>query len=269
MQEHFLKDQIYYRTNEFKGGRQTLVFMHGVSGSSSAWIPYERIFKDKYNILNFDIRGHGMSKKFPIYSDFELANFATDLYDLVTHLKIPKFILISNSFSALIALEYIKMHRETVTANIFTSPEIYVYETVLNKIIRTILKLFTWILGFLPFNPKPRGHLDYSKHIGSTDWDVKRNWADMKNTGLRAHFFTLKKSFEKNYESLLENINMPTLVIHGEKDSMVPIKNALAISKKILNSEFITLKNIDHNTVHNAVEAISQAIESFIKKNVL
>ena len=52
-----------------------MVFVHGVSGSSSAWWPYEKIFENKYNILTFDIRGHGKLKKFPNYSDYKIKNF--------------------------------------------------------------------------------------------------------------------------------------------------------------------------------------------------
>ena len=266
MQEHIFDNRIYYRTNDFKTDRQILVFAHGVSGSSSAWWPYERIFEKKYNVLTYDIRGHGMSKKYQNYSDYEIKNFTEDLHDLVSHLNISKFILISNSFAGLVHLEYLKKYKETVIANVFTSPEIYLGNGFLAKIARPVLKL-TEIFNILPFDPKPRGHVDYTKHIGSTDWDIKRNLADMKNTTLRVHFFTLRQSFSPDIEYSLENINIPTLIIHGEKDSMVPMKNSIAMSQKIKNSEFKTLKNIDHNTVHNGVKEMSEMIESFIEKN--
>lgn len=266
MKEYFLKNEIYYKTNEFIPNRLTLVFVHGISGSSSAWVPYEKIFEDKYNVVTYDIRGHGKSKKFPKYSDYEIKNFAYDLHELVSYLNISKFVLITNSLAALIALQYMKLYRETVIANVFTSPEIYLTDTALTKIGRPILKIITGILNFLPFNPKPRGHVDYSKHIGSTDWDVKRNLADMKNTGLRAHFYTLRQSFTPGQEYDLEKINVPTLIIHGEKDSMVPMQNAILMSQKIKDSTFTSIKNIDHNTVHNATKEMSELIESFIEK---
>ena len=98
MQEHIFDNRIYYRTNEFQPGRPTLVFAHGVSGSSSAWLPYEKIFENKYNILTYDIRGHGLSKKYPHYEDYEIKKFAEDLHDLVSSLGITKFVLVSNSF---------------------------------------------------------------------------------------------------------------------------------------------------------------------------
>jgi pimeloyl-ACP methyl ester carboxylesterase len=268
MKEYFFdKDRIYYRTNDFKSDRLTLVFIHGVSGSSSAWLPYEKIFENKYNILTYDIRGHGLSKKYPNYEDYEIKNFAKDLHDLVTYLNISKFISISNSFGGLIMLEYLKRYRETVIANIFTSPGVYVGEGFKAKIFRLVTKILIGIVDIFPFNSKPRGHVDYKKYIGSTDWSIGRNLADIRNTGLRAHFYTLRQSFNKNQEYNLEKINVPTIIMHGEKDSMVPIKNALRMRDEIKNSEFIQIPNIDHNTAHNAVKIMSEEIESFIEKN--
>ena len=64
MQEYiFQPKKIYYRKNDFRPDCPTLVFIHGISGSSSAWLLYEKKFKDQYNILTFDLRGHGNSWK--------------------------------------------------------------------------------------------------------------------------------------------------------------------------------------------------------------
>src|ERR1035437_3466265 len=267
MQEHIFEDRIYYRTNEFKSNRLTLIFAHGVSGSSSAYLPYEKIFEDKYNILFYDIRGHGLSKKYPHYEDYEIKNFASDLHDLVTYLKIPKFILISNSFAGLVALEYLKSWRRTVVANIFTSPEIYLHEGFMGKIMRLIFKTLKAVIYFLPFNPKPRGHVDYHPYKNTSDWNIRRNIADMRNTGLHAHFYSLLQSLNPAQEYDLEKINVPTLIIHGERDSMVPLKNVIRMSKKIKNYEFVSIPNANHNTARDAVKEISESIESFIEKN--
>jgi len=270
MNEYFLGDgELYYRKNDFIKDRLTLVFVHGAAGSSSVWLPYEKIFEDKYNVLVYDIRGHGKSKKYSHYEDYEIKKFAYELHDLITYLNISKFVLISNSFGGLVALEYIKLWRDTLVANVFSSPEIYLSEGFLAKILRPVFKVITNILGFLPFNPKPRGHVDYSKHIDSTDWDIKRNLADMRNTGLHAHFYTLRQSFNLGQEYSLEKINIPTLIMHGEEDSMVPLKNSLIMSEKIKNSKFISIPDIDHNTAHNAVKEMSEAIEEFVKKLII
>jgi pimeloyl-ACP methyl ester carboxylesterase len=265
MQEKFFENKIYYRTNEWKPGRKTLVFVHGVSGSSSAWWPYEKIFENKYNILTYDIRGHGKSKKYPDYEDYSVKNFAGDLHDLVSFLKIEKFVLISSSFATLIAREYLKQYRDTVIALVFTSTEDFEENEFRLKIIRPIIKIATGIIGLFPFNPKPRGHVDYSK-IKNWDWSPERNFADTRNTGLRSQFYTIRQSFQPGQEHELEKINVPVLIIHGEKDSIVPIKNAIAFSKKIKNSKFIKIPKYDHDIHHNAVKEMSEAIENFVKE---
>lgn len=267
MQEYIFEDRIYYRMNDFKHGRLTLVFAHGVSGSSSAYLPYEKIFENKYNLLFYDIRGHGMSKKYPRYEDYEIKNFAHDLHDLISSLNISKFILISNSFAGLMHLEYLKLWREAIIANVFTSPEIYLHEGLLGRMMRLIFKVLTAAVSFLPFNPKPRGHVDYRPYQNTGDWNIKRNLADMRNTGLHAHFYTLRQSLMPEQKYSLEKINVPTLILHGEKDSMVPLKNVIKMSEKIKNTEFAIIPKVNHNTARDAVKEISEAIESFIEKN--
>ena len=265
MNEYVFKNEIYYRTNEFKPGRLTLVLVHGVSGSSSAWLPYEKIFENKYNVLTYDIRGHGKSKKFLNYADYEMKCFAGDLYDLVSHLNISKFIIISHSFAAPIALEYIKSFRETVSAAIFLSPMLDLTNSFSGKIMRSILKL-TRFFSWFSFNPKPGGHLDYTKYPNTTDWNIKKNYTHIKNTTFRIHLYCLRQSVILKPEHFsLEKINVPTLILHGKKDSMVGIKNSIILSEKIPNSKLVIIPNIDHIVVLNKVKEVSETISNFIQ----
>lgn len=267
MRELYLEEKgMYYKTNTFEQNRPTLVFVHGLSGSSSAWWPYEKIFENKYNVVTFDVRGHGKSKKFSDYSDYEIKNFAEDIRDLVSYLNISKFIIISHSFASLIVAEYIKLYRENILAAVFLSPIFYLEKNFLSKIFRSILK-FSKIFTWFAFNPKPGHHVDYSKHPNSTDWDIKRCYADVSNTTLRAYSYCLRHALEPEQEYFLEKIKVPTLIVHGTKDTMSPVKNSITISKKIKNSELVLIAGTDHIVVLNNIKEVSQAIESFIEKN--
>jgi pimeloyl-ACP methyl ester carboxylesterase len=264
MKEDIFDNRIYYRTNDWREDRLTLVFVHGVAGSSSAYEPYEKMFSDNYNILTYDLRGHGNSKKYPSYEDYEIKNYVQDLEDLINNLNIKNLILVSHSFGGIVALEYTKTYKEKILVDIFISPEIYLEKNILVSIMPTFFKIVCKILSIIPFNPKTRGHVDYAKYVGSTDWDIKRNLADITHTGLHSHFYSLRHSmdYENKYE--LREIEVPTLIIHGEKDSMVDIKNARLMSKEIRDCRLIEIKDIDHNTVHNGVGEVSKAILDFI-----
>ena len=64
----------------------------------------EKKFKDQYNILTFDLRGHGNSWKPKNLEDYEIKKFAEDFFELVSFLKIKKFILIMQQQPLLIRL---------------------------------------------------------------------------------------------------------------------------------------------------------------------
>lgn len=269
MEAFYLKEKgIYYKTNIFKSNRLTLVFIHGLSGSSSAWLPYEERFKNEYNILTFDIRGHGKSKKFSQYSDYEITNFADDLQSLILHLGISKFILISHSFGFLIASKYIKLFGTNVLANVYLSPIFGLNKTFLSKIMRFILKGIKIFEFFPPYNLKPGKHIDYTKYPNSTDWSIKRCYADIKNTTLRVYLYCFKQSLNPSLGYPLKKMNFPVLIIHGSKDTMVPVKNSVALSKIIKNSEIKIISNTDHIVVLNNSVEICDMIEFFIVKNM-
>ena len=85
MKESFFDNRIYYRTNDWKSDRTTIVFVHGVCGSSSAFWEFEKKLGEKYNILAYDLRGHGLSKRYREYSDYKIENFSKDLLELVNY----------------------------------------------------------------------------------------------------------------------------------------------------------------------------------------
>jgi hypothetical protein len=54
----------------------------------SACFKYEKRLEDLYNILTRDLRGHGQSMKYKNYADYEITNFAQDIYVIVYYLKL-------------------------------------------------------------------------------------------------------------------------------------------------------------------------------------
>jgi pimeloyl-ACP methyl ester carboxylesterase len=207
MEEFIFDDRkIYYRKNKFEPNKQTIVFIHGVSGSSSAWILYEEKFRNDYNILTFDLRGHGKSHRYKRYKDYKIDEFNEDLYQLIKFLKIEKFIMISHSYGTFVALEFISKHKKYVEAAILLSPNYNVNLMPTSKPFKAFLDIATKF-KFPISNKKIRKHIDYSKYINTGDYDIKRTIADLDNTGLKVYFMCTKQTFLLNYEKLLNKID--------------------------------------------------------------
>jgi len=265
MKEYIFPDKnIYYRRNTFSQGRPTLVFVHGLSGSSSAWLPYEQQFENTYNILTLDLRGHGKSKKYPNYKDYTIERFANDIYDLITHLKLNQFILISHSFGSLVALEFLARHQNCVKAAILLSPSLSFKNRLLAKATQPLLSMASAVAGVMPFSHKPGGHIDYTHYQGTGDWNVRRTFADVRNTSLRVYLYATKQSYAFDRDNFLEKISIPVLLAHGKNDTIFPVNNSLQMAKKIKHSRLVLLDNTDHILVLNNVREVTNAIEQFI-----
>lgn len=251
--------------NEFKPERPTLVFVHGLSGSSSAWAPYEKKFENNCNILTFDLRGHGKSAKPKNLSDYEIKKFADDLYELVSFLHWENFILISHSFGVLVALEFLTEHQALVKAAVFLSPGFAPGKRLIERAAKPFIGGACFLLPFLPFSGKGRGHVDYSHYKNTGDWNIRRMIADIGMTSLRVYLFASKKSYEFNRADLLDKITIPVLIMHGKKDTIFPCQNSLIMSEKIKKSKLILLDNTDHIVVLNNFKEVSEAMEKFIE----
>ncbi len=263
MKEFFLESRgIYYRTNQLEAGRKTLVFVHGLSGSSSAWVRYENLFEKSCNVVTFDLRGHGKSAKPKRYDDYAMTNFADDLDALVAHLGLKGFILISHSFGTLIALEYLSRHQDAVEKIVFLSPDFAVKKRLVSQLIRPLL-LVTGIFRLLPFKAAPGKHVDYGKYPGSGDWNIPRMIADVSNTTLRVYLYCTRQTYVPDWEDFLPEISKPTLIMHGAKDSIFPVRNSLIMDKKIKDTKLIILPESDHILVLNDFDEVARAIKDF------
>ena len=265
MIEKISKNGLYYRLNDFHENQSTLVFVHGISGSSSAWLSYEKFFNDKYNTLSLDLRGHGKSIKYKNCNDYSLEKMADDIKKLLEELKLNKFTLISHSFAVLVVFEFIKKYGEMLNSLILLSPNFSVGERPLEKIAKPFIKFLAFAVKALPFSQKPGRHIDYEKYKNSGDWNVRRMMADIGNTGLRTYIFGSLQTYGKNYAELLEKIAVPTLIIHGEKDTIFPVENSKIIADKIKNSKLVILPNTDHIIVLNNSPEVSVEIKKFLE----
>src|SRR5688572_27098741 len=133
-ENYFFERGIYYRINKFKLDRPFLLYIHGMMGSSSAWLPFEKYFQEQVNLVTIDLRGHGKSNKYPNYEDYHIRNFAIDIEKLIQYLGIEKCILVGHSFGAFILLECIRLFRKKIAGLVFLSPHFNIKRSWKSKI---------------------------------------------------------------------------------------------------------------------------------------
>jgi pimeloyl-ACP methyl ester carboxylesterase len=260
----FPETGLYYRINNFHIGRPTLVFVHGLTGSSSAWWGYEKKLENQYNIVSIDLRGHGKSLKPRKCQDYKINSFVQDINNLVNHLHIEKFILISHSFGTLVALEFLIRYQHIVESAIFLSPIFGANKMKVARLTKPLLKYLTKIIDLFPFSSKPGTHIDYARYSNIRDWDIKLIMVDILNTNLRVYLYCLEHIYESNYDSHWSDIRIPVLIIHGKNDTVIPVENAVLMAQRIENSRLILMNNGNHLFVINNINETLESIKTFI-----
>jgi abhydrolase domain-containing protein 8 len=255
---------IYYRTNDFQPGRPTLVFLHGVSGSSSAWTPYETRFHRDFNVLTYDLRGHGRSTKYRRCADYAMAQFVDDLRALLRHAAIDRCVLVSHSFATLVALEFLRTEQSQIDGVVLISGDFDVGRRLPARILQALLAPVA-LLEYFPFRARPGRHVDYSRHSDTGDWNLVRMHEDIGNTTWRVYWYCTKASYAVHASEFLSDIRVPALLVHGRKDTIFPVENSLYMASRIPTANLVVIEDADHIIVLNRPSEVSDAIEDFMR----
>lgn len=266
MEEKYLgKDgKVYYRVGNLRKGRITLFFVHGVSGSSSAWERYEREFEVKYNVISIDLRGHGKSFRPQNFDEYNIKYFAEDIREIIAKTGVKKVIVVAHSFGNFPVFEFLKKNQKLVNGAIFVSADSNPQNCKLARVFRYALKALPSLNRVIKNNGR-RTHVNYERYIGTGDWNIRRTYTDVRNTGLRSYLYTLSQTYLWNPENVFSKIKIPTMIVHGRKDSIFQIKRAEDLYKIIPGSEFIVMEKANHIIVLNFFEELSRLIDDFVK----
>ncbi|MFH0875947.1 MAG: alpha/beta hydrolase [archaeon] len=262
--------EIWYKYH--KGERDCIVFIHGLTGSSSAWNEAFTFFsKLGYSILLMDLRGHGSSQK-PV-SNYRIEDAVKDISLLLDSKKIKKAIIVGHSFGGMVCQKFYELHPNKVIKIILISTN---YSTIRYKrvFLKSLITTILIVLGIPLFKllrlEKEGGKVDYSKFRGSSDMDLKRIFIDLRITNLVPFLRFFIETIKHDSHNALDRLDVPILIIHGEKDSILPKRAAddlHSIYRK--SSKLILIENEGHIPIINSPEKINRIINEFLKKKKL
>jgi len=103
---------LHYREyGAYADHKPSLVFLHGLFGSSSNWHSIARGLEDQYHIIAPDLRNHGRS---PHHNRVEYSDMAGDLYHLIDDHGLESVILIGHSMGGKVAMWFALHHPHLV-----------------------------------------------------------------------------------------------------------------------------------------------------------
>lgn len=221
----------------------TLIFLHGWGQDKSSWNSFKQLFTEDYRLITWDLPGFG-SELIP-ETTYGVPEYSEWVEKKITEEKLENIILMGFSLGGRITA-YIAHKNPTWLKGIILAGTPTLYrpsKTILMKI--AIYKLAKRII--------PKKFLD--RHLSQEDKDAR-------DSGLGKIRYKVITFDQTQY---LTQINFPTLILHGEKDSTVPIKIAKDTQTLIKNSILEIIPDASHFIFDDNPNLCYGKIQNFIK----
>ncbi len=242
---------VHYRDEGPRDGR-VLVLVHGFSASLLDWDDWTKALSGRYRIIRLDLPGHGLTSAPPGYQPSQDRN--ADLIDaFAKRLGTTRFVLAGNSMGGGVAWDFALRHPGSLDGLVLVDAGGFPHQRS-SKGGPVIFKLLQ--------NPLARqvlAHVDLKPLIGqglrSAFLDpnlvtaaVVERYADFARAP--GHRAILQINEAGGHRSVtvadLPKIKVPTLVMHGEQDRLIPFADGQAFARAIPNATLIAYPNVGH-----------------------
>ena len=280
-------EKIFYSTNfspdEFDPNKIVLVFNYGLVCNVAHWREQLPYFDSKgYQILTHDYRFHFGSSRDDDISECTFNNITLDMKNLLDHLNIERSIMIGHSMGVNITLEFAHQYPEMLESMILISGTVLPPQDVMfdSNIVEIIIPYIEFLTKKFPKQFEKiwkNGHKNpiARQIIYRGGFNIKKVPEEfvqiyMKRIGeLPPDIFLQLFSEMKNHQILnfLESIKIPSLIIGGDKDQVIPNYLQHILHDHLKNSEIYILKDGSHVPQADFPENTNERIDHFIKKN--
>lgn len=255
---------------------QPLVFHHGWPLSADDWDAQMLFFLGKgYRVIAHDRRGHGRSSQ--VSDGHDMDHYAADFAAVAKHLDLRNAIHIGHSTGGGEATHYVARHGQ---------PNGRVAKLVLIGAVPPIMVKTNDNPGGLPLEvfdglraqlAAHRAQFYYDLASGpfygfnregakTVDTVVQNWWRQSMMGGANAQYLGIKAFSETDFTEDLKMITVPTFVMHGDDDQIVPIADSAPLSAKLLkNSTLKVYPGLPHGMCTTHAEIINADLLAFIQ----
>ncbi len=224
-----------------------ILIIHGWGKGQESWQKVkEALEKNGFEVIVPDLPGFG--KNPPPDKIWGVREYALWLDDLIKE----KVILFGHSFGGAVALNFLNISPQKVEKIILCSPAIFRKKRAKVRFFSFLAEKFRKIVK----RPLPKiVERIIAKILGNQDY--------YQSQGIKREIF--KKIIEEDCAFLLEKVNLPTLIIWGKEDKVVPLEEGEKLKKLIKNSKLVVLEKAGHSPHLEKANELSRVVIDFLE----
>ncbi len=265
---------VTYRLANDDPTRPTVLLIHGMAGNSRTWKDVMPALSEHYTVLAPDLIGHGESAK-PM-GDYSLGAFASGLRDLLAVLDIGPVTVVGHSLGGGVAMQLAYQHPELVDRLVLVG------SGGLGREVSWLLRILTlpgaeyvMPLMFPNFIREPGDAVNRAIHerglgipqLGEM-WRAYSSLSQAENR--RAFVRTLRSVIDPGGQTvnatdrLYLAAAMPTMIVWGDRDPIIPIAHAKAAHEAIPHSRLEVFEGCGHFPHAQDPERLVASLRDFI-----
>jgi pimeloyl-ACP methyl ester carboxylesterase len=247
-----------------------------MAATSDCWVYAFDILKESYTVVAPDLPGHGRSPghAYP----YSLGFYQRWLVELLDHLQMYKVTLVGSSMGGAISLTFALAYPERVERIVLVDTVGLDGKLPLSAAGWLLMRLPHFIMSTLTHLPEPY-LFRYLQH-----WVVVDPWGIPREPLLRLDILNRSRGFwsvgagarlllvdfllphkRKNFIHRLKQVSIPTLILWGRYDGLLPVGNAFSGLSHIPGSRLQIFENSAHLPMLEEPELFNTAVNNFLR----
>ena len=242
--------QVHLRDQGPRDDPAPIVLLHGTSASLHTWEGWVAALQNKRRVISLDLPGFGLTGPF-LDGDYRMAHYSAFLANVLDLLQVPRAVVAGNSFGGQLAWQFALDHPQRVERLVLVDAAGYPRNATSIPIGFRLAQIPA--LAPLMDNLLPRAMIEaslrnvYGDPSQVSDELIDRYFELTLRAGNRQ---ALRQRFTQadggsGYTRIAE-LNVPTLIIWGGRDQLIPPVNAERFQRDIEGSRVVLFDDLGH-----------------------
>jgi len=231
---------------------ENLLILHGWGSKAENWIRVKELLeREGYKVFVPDLPGFG--KNSPLSHAWAIDDYVKWVADFCEKNNLSQFFLLGHSFGGAISIKFsLKYPRKVIKMFLVASSGIR-RKTLKKKVLKKIAN-FSNFFSFAPFYPLIR-KIFYKIVVKKSDYPYIEG-RTMKETYLRI--------IDEDLSFYLPYVSVPTVIIWGDKDKVLPVEDAYFMNQKIKKSNLIIITGANHDLERKVPGILAEKVKKFL-----
>lgn len=260
---------VRWRSREVSGSGLPVVYVHGLLSTSASWKRALAPASGGRPAVAVDLPGFGLSDR-PWPYDYTVGGQAEALLRYLDARGFDRAVLVGNSLGGAVCLLVAAARPSRVAALVLVGSASPVSTIPWNfRLLRVpVVGEIEMELLIRPVMEQALRRRLFARAERVTEEEIDDDWRSVRVPGTRRAALAAVRSSSRGYEDYLGRLRVPTLVLWGKEDRILPPENGLRLATEIAGARLVILPDTGHIPQEETPGEFSRAVAQFLDQTL-